>query len=78
MMGNYQVRFGGRPREKYLLDTTSKQLASGLPNYNILRKYAPDAFTQGISACVLRPQPLRLPDRHQVRSKQHVRRKASV
>ena len=47
-------------------------------SYNILRKYAPNAFAQGISTCVLRPIPLRLPDRHQDRSKQHVRRKASV
>ena len=29
MMGNYQVRFGGGPMEKWL----NRQLASGLPNY---------------------------------------------
>ena len=46
--------------------------------YNILRKYAPDAFGTGISGCKLRPDILRLPDRRQDRSKQHVRRKASV
>lgn len=47
-------------------------------SYNILRKYAPEAFAQGISACVLRPHLLRLPDRRQDKSKQHVRREASV
>ena len=47
-------------------------------SYNILRRFAPDALTQGIAAYVLRPIPLRLPDRHQDRSKQRVRRKASA
>ncbi len=47
-------------------------------SYNILRTYAPDAFLHGISGCVLRPEPLRLPDRCQDRSMQHVRPRASM
>jgi putative transposase len=46
--------------------------------YNILRRFVPDSFPLGIASCVLRPIPLRLPDRHQDRSKQRVRRKASA
>lgn len=47
-------------------------------SYNILRRFAPDAFAQGIGGCLLRPEPLRVPDRHQDRSKQRPRRKARV
>ncbi len=47
-------------------------------SYNILRKFAPEAFANGMSTCVLRPAPLRLPDRRQERSKQHVRPRTSV
>ena len=46
--------------------------------YNILRKFAPDAFHHGIAACKLRPDILRLPDRRQDTSKQHVRPRTSV
>ncbi len=42
-------------------------------SYNILRRYAPDACSQGIAGCILRPIPL--PDRHQDKSKQLPRRK---
>jgi putative transposase len=45
-------------------------------SYNILRRFAPDAFIRGIADCLVRPLPLRLPDRHQDRSKQRPRRKA--
>lgn len=44
-------------------------------SYNILRRYAPDAFSHGIAGCLLRPVPLRLPDRHQDKSKQRPHRK---
>ncbi len=47
-------------------------------SYNILRRFAPDAFPQGIASCILRPIPLHLPDRCQDRSKQRVRRKANA
>jgi putative transposase len=45
-------------------------------SYNILRRFAPDVFAQGVGDCLLRPEPLRLPDRHQDKSKQRPRRKA--
>ena len=47
-------------------------------SYNILRRFAPEAFAQGVASCVVRPEPLRLPDRHQDKSKQRVCRKASA
>ena len=34
-------------------------------SYNILRKAIPDAFPNGSAGCVLRPEPLPLPDRRQ-------------
>ena len=52
--------------------------------YNILRRYALQVMTQGnqrnqgVGACVLRPQRLRLLDRRQDRSKQRPRRKAAA
>ena len=45
-------------------------------SYNILRRYAPEVMANGVSSFVLRPLPLRLPDRCQDRSKQLPRRKA--
>lgn len=45
-------------------------------SYNILRKAIADAFPAGSAGCLLRPEPLRLPDRHQDKSKQRPRRKA--
>lgn len=47
-------------------------------SYNILRRYAPDAFAGGVATCLLRPHLLRLPDRHQDKSKQRVRLRASA
>jgi putative transposase len=45
---------------------------------NILRRYAPQVVTQGVSAFAVHPAPLRLPDRRQDRSKQRPRRKATA
>jgi putative transposase len=45
-------------------------------SYNILRRYAPAVVAQGVSAFLLRPLALQLPDRRQDRSKQLPRRKA--
>ena len=39
-------------------------------SYNILRRYAPPVVANGVSTFLLRPSPLRLPDRQQDRSKQ--------
>ncbi len=47
-------------------------------SYNILRRFAPAVFAQGIASCILCPLPLQLPDRRQDRRKQHVRLRASV
>lgn len=47
-------------------------------SYTILRRYAPDAFSDGVASCVLRPQFMPLPDRHQDKRMQRVRRKASA
>jgi putative transposase len=47
-------------------------------SYNILRRYAPDAFSEGVSACLLRPYFLPLPDRLQDKRMQRVRRKTSA
>lgn len=44
-------------------------------SYNILRKALPDALPNGSAGCLLRPEPLRLPDRRQDASKQRPRRK---
>ncbi len=45
---------------------------------NILRRYAPHVTAEGVSAFAIHPAPLRLPDRHQDRSKQRPRRKATA
>ena len=47
-------------------------------SYTILRKAIPDAFPNGNAGCVLRPEPLRLPDRRQDKSMQRVRPRASA
>jgi putative transposase len=44
-------------------------------SYNILRRYAPQVMAEGVGSFILHSLPLRLPDRHQDRSKQLPRRK---
>lgn len=71
-------RYLGKRVKRGLFQASTGQAINADVNgsYNILRRFAPDAFAQGIAACLLRPDPLRLPDRHQDRSKQRPRRKA--
>lgn len=45
---------------------------------NILRRHAPQITDHGVSAFAIHPEPLRLPDRRQDRSKQRPRRKATA
>lgn len=76
----HHVQYVGKRVKRGLFRSSAGQYIHADINasYNILRKYAPNAFAQGISACGLRPTILRLPDRHQDTSKQHVCRKASM
>ena len=78
-IGHQDHYVGKRVKRGLFRSATGRLLNADInASYNILRKYAPDAFAQGISPCVLHPTLLRLPDRHQDRSKQRVRRKASA
>ncbi len=70
---------GKRVKRGLFRSSTGQEINADINgSYNILRRFAPDAFSQGVASCLLRPIPLQLPDRCQDRSKQHVRRKASV
>ncbi len=70
---------GKRVKRGLFVSSTGKAINADINgSYNILRRFAPDAFPQGIASCVLHPLPLQLPDRHQERSKQRVRHKASA
>jgi putative transposase len=74
----HQASYVGKRIKRGLFRTGKGTLINADINgsYNILRRFAPDAFSQGIAGCLLRPIPLRLPDRHQDKSKQRPRRKA--
>jgi putative transposase len=76
----HQDHYVGRRAKRGLFVASTGQTLNADINgaYNILRRFAPDAFPYEIAACVLRPILLRLPDRRQDRSKQRVRRKASA
>jgi putative transposase len=68
---------GKRVKRGMFVSSTGQAINADINgSYNILRRFAPDAFSQGVASCLLRPIPLRLPDRHQDRSKQRPRRKA--
>jgi putative transposase len=68
---------GKRVRRGLFRASTGQTLHADVnASYNILRRYAPDIMANGASAFLLRPIPLRLPDRQQDRSKQLPRRKA--
>jgi IS605 OrfB family transposase len=75
-IGHHDRYLGRRVKRGPFLVSTGQTINAGVNgSYNILRRFAPDAFAQGIAQCVVRPIPLQLPDRHQDRSKQrHVAR----
>jgi putative transposase len=78
-IGHHDRYLGQRVKRGLFVASTGQKIHADINgSYNILRRFAPDAFHLGIAACVLRPIPLQLPDRRQDRSKQHVRRKASA
>jgi putative transposase len=78
-IGHHDRYVGKRVKRGLFRSSTGQSINADVNgSYNILRRFAPDAFPQGIASCILRPIPLRLPDRHQDRSKQHPRRKARV
>jgi putative transposase len=78
-IGHHDRYLGKRVKRGLFVASTGQVLNADVNGaYNILRRFAPDAFPQGIAACVLRPISLQLPDRRQDRSKQRVRRKASA
>jgi putative transposase len=70
---------GKRVKRGLFRSSTGQEMNADINgSYNILRRFAPDAFPQGVASCRLCPIPLQLPDRRQDRSKQHVSRKASA
>src|SRR5215469_3823499 len=76
-IGHHDRYLGKRVKRGMFVASTGQAINADINgSYNILRRFAPDAFTQGIANCVLHPLPLRLPDRRQNRSKQRPRRKA--
>lgn len=76
-IGHHDRYLGKRVKRGLFLASTGQAINADINgSYNILRRFAPDAFPQGVAACLLRPDPLRLPDRHQDTSKQRPRRKA--
>jgi putative transposase len=78
-IGHHDRYLGKRVKRGLFRASTGQEINADINgSYNILRRFAPDAFSQGVVSCLLRPIPLRLPDRHQDRSKQRVRRKASA
>ncbi len=78
-IGHHDRYVGKRVKRGLFRSSTGQEINADVNgSYNILRRFAPDAFSQGVTSCQLRPIPLRLPDRRQDRSKQRVRRKASV
>ncbi len=78
-IGHHDRYLGKRVRRGLFRSSTGQMINADINgSYNILRRFAPDAFSQGVASCLLRPIPLRLPDRRQDRSKQRVRRKASA
>jgi putative transposase len=70
--------YAGQRVKRGLFRTATGVLVNADVNgsYNILCKACPDAFAQGRQGCLLRPEPLRLPDRRQDTRKQRPRRKA--
>ncbi len=74
----HQDRYlGKRVKRGLFLASTGQAINADINgSYNILRRFAPDVFAQGAASFLLRPIPLRLPDRRQDRSKQRPRRKA--
>jgi putative transposase len=76
-IGHHDRYLGKRIKRGMFVASTGQAVNADINgSYNILRRFAPDAFAQGIAGCLLRPDPLRLPDWHQDRSKQRPRRKA--
>jgi putative transposase len=76
-IGHHDHYLGKRVKRGLFLASTGQAINADVNgSYNILRRFAPDAFPDGIARCLVRPDPLRLPDRHQDRSKQRPRRKA--
>jgi putative transposase len=78
-IGHHDRYLGKRVKRGLFLASTGQAINADVNGaYNILRRFAPDAFPQGIASCILHPIPLRLPDRRQDRSKQRPRRKARM
>ena len=78
-IGKYDTYAGQRVKRGLFRSASGVLLHADVNgSYNILRKAIPDAFPNGSVGCVLRPVPLQLPDRHQDKRMQHVRRKASM
>jgi putative transposase len=74
---HHDTYLGRRVKRGLFRASTGQQINADVNgSYNILRRFAPDAFSQGVASCLLCPIPLRLPDRHQDRSKQRPRRTA--
>jgi putative transposase len=76
-IGHHDRYLGKRVKRGLFLASTGQAINADVNgSYNILRRFAPETFAQGIASCLLRPILLRLPDRHQDRSKQRPCRKA--
>jgi putative transposase len=74
----HRAQYVGKRVKRGLFVASTGQILHADVNasYNILRRYASQVVASGVSAFLLRPISLRLPDRHQDRSKQLPRRKA--
>jgi IS605 OrfB family transposase len=74
----HQDHYVGKRVKRGLFAAGTGQLINADINgsYNILRRYAPQEFADGVTSFLLRPIPLRLPDRRQDKSKQRPRREA--
>jgi putative transposase len=74
-IGHHAQYLGRRVKRGLFIASTGQALHADInAGYNILRRYAPHVMAHGVGAFLLRPMPLRLPDRRQDRSKQLPRR----
>lgn len=70
-VGHHDQYLGKRVKRGLFLAGTGQTINADVNGaYNILRRYTPTPFTGGVEPFIIRPLPLRLPDRHQDRSKQ--------
>ncbi len=76
-IGHHEHYVGKRVKRGLFRAGTGQMINADINgSYNILRRFAPQVFADGVASFLLRPIPMPLPDRRQDKSKQRPRRKA--